>query len=302
MPYYGGGDKNYTFDQTGTKAVLAQKSSLLKVNCNTLQVLQSLGLGQNSKVTSVSIGEDTYDYTFDFRNCSLRGNKRDNKWTNTSLTETQALEKAKVFLKSSNLAKKLYAQYGAPIVLSRNGNYPRPYFIKGTESSVQPAEDLSLSGIEIDTNDTGNIDVVPEYTSFSILFPYTLNGTPIYNAYGSKAGIQLEVTAEGVTSINAQLLPFKGALRNAEKLSDDDVVSFVQRGGNSPFRGQEKEVKLFKANKVFVLFSLWRNNTTELYLSSGIRLGSSQKVDNYQAQNYEMIISDYKIGNSNFGW
>lgn len=295
-PYYGN-DKTYTLDQQAAKNMLNQKSSLIKVNCNNLQVLKDLGLGQSNKVTSISVGEDIFDYNFDFKNCSLRGNKRDYTRSNKPLTEDQALTFAKNFMKSGYLSKKVFAQYGAPVVLSKNGNNPRPYLLK--ETNGQASEDISLSGIEIDPNDTGY--VTPEYTSFSIVFPYTLNGTPIYNAYGNKAGITLEVNAEGVTSVNAQLLPFKGAARNAEKLAGDDLVKFVQRGGNSSFRGQEKEVKLSKPQRVLVLFNLWRNNTNELYMSSGIRFASDIKTDQRSTQNYEMIVSDYKIGNSNLG-
>jgi hypothetical protein len=133
------------------------------------------------------------------------------------------------------------------------------------------------------------------------MFPYLSNGKAIYNAYGNRAGITVEVTSEWVTSTNAQLLPFKWAIRNAEKLSWDDLVLFVKRWGNSPFRGKDKEIKLDAPQRVLVMFNVWRNNTSEVYLSSGIRFWSKVKVDQRATQNYEMIISDYKIGNSNFG-
>jgi len=112
---------------------------------------------------------------------------------------------------------------------------------EATSTNGQVAEDdISLSGVEIDPTDTGDINVEPEYTSFSILFPYSLNGTAIYNAYGNRAGVTVEVTADGVTSVNAQLLPFKGAARNAEKISGDNKVKYVQKEGNNPYRGTEK--------------------------------------------------------------
>jgi hypothetical protein len=51
-----------------------------------------------------------------------------------------------------------------------------------------------LSGIEIDPTDKGDLE--QEYTSFSIMFPYLSNGKAIYNAYGNRAGITVEVTSE----------------------------------------------------------------------------------------------------------
>jgi hypothetical protein len=70
------------------------------------------------------------------------------------------------------------------------------------------ASSSAASDIEIDTNDTGG-DLVPEYTSFSILYPYLINGQEVRDQYGNRVGIQLEVSADGVMSINARLLLFK---------------------------------------------------------------------------------------------
>jgi hypothetical protein len=91
------------------------------------------------------------------------------------------------------------------------------------------------------------------------------------------------------------LLPFKGAVRSSEKLTNDDIVSFVKRGGNNPFRGNQAEIELQKPERVNVLFNVWRNNINEIYLSSGIRFGSKVRLDQRNPNNYEMIISDYKI-------
>ena len=301
-PYYGE-SKTYTFDQAAAKTLLNKKSSLIKVNCNSAQVLKDLGLGQNTKITSISVGEEIFDYSFDFRNCSMRGNKRNTVWSNKPIKEAAALAIAKEFMSNKYFGKKVFNQYGTPIVIYRNGNNIRPYILKEAASTTAVADDdISLSGVDIDPTDTGDINVEPEYISFSILFPYSINGTPIYNAYGNRAGVTVEVTADGVTNVNAQLLPFKGAARNAEKLSGDDMVKFVQKGGNNSYRGSEKEVVFKKPQRVLVLFNLWRNNTNELYMSSGIRFASDIKQDQWSAQNYEMIISDYKIGNNNFGW
>jgi len=97
-------------------------------------------------------------------------------------------------------------------------------------------------------------------------------------------------------------LPFTAARRDADKLSGDELVNFVKRGANNPFRGQAAEVQLDAPEKTLVLFNLRRNGKTELYLGSGIRFGSSVKLDQRSQQNYEMIISDYKVGNQNIGY
>jgi hypothetical protein len=109
----------------------------------------------------------------------------------------------------------------------------------------------------------------------------------------------LEVSADGVMSVNARLLPFKAGKRNSEKLSGDDAVRILNNGGNSPFYGATSTTVKFSApQKVLVLFNLRKNNMSYLYLSSGIGLKSDVKVDQYAQQPYVMILSDYRIGNT----
>lgn len=287
-------NKTYKFDEKAVKAIDFKDSSLLKLNCDTTQVLKALWFAGNTKMFSVGLEEGTFDYTFDVRNCSMRGNKRNYTWTNNPITEKSALAKAKDFIGNSFFKDKIYSKYGDPIVMYRNTNGGvMPYRIDAAESK-------SDSDIEIDPNDTGVLE--PEFVSFSILFPYIINNKPVYNAYGNKAGITVEVSAEGVTSVNAQLLPFKGAVRTSEKLNNEDLTSFVKRGGNNPFRGNLEEIELQAPERVNVLFNVWRNNVNELYLSSGVRFGSKVRIDQRNPQLYEMIISDYKIGNNNYGY
>lgn len=292
-PYYNG-DKTYTFDEKAVKAIDLKTSSLLKLNCDSASILKALGFAGNTKMFSVGLEEGTFDYTFDMRNCSMRGNKRNYTWTATPITEKDALAKAKAFIGSSFFKDKIYSKYGDPIVMYRNTNGGvMPYRIDAVEEKTN-------SDIEIDPNDTGVLE--PEFVSFSIMFPYLINGKSVYNSYGNKAGITLEVNADGVSNVNAQLLPFKWAVRTSEKLTNEDIVSYIKRGGNNPFRWNQKEIELQSPERVNVLFSVWRNNVNEMYLSSGIRLGSKVKIDQRNPQNYEMIISDYKIGNSNYGY
>ena len=299
MPPLNNGQKTYIFDQEATKKVAESKSSLIKVNCDGLQVLKDLGFTQNtSNMFSIGVSDAGFDYNFDLRNCSLWGNKIIQQPTNKSITEAQAIAIAKTFMGSKYLTQKIFSQYGAPIVIAKNNNNPRPMY-KELTTSLR-SDSVDLSGIVIDATDTG--DVNPEYVSFSIMFPYVLNGKSIYNNYGNRAGITVEVTSDGVTSINAQLLPFKGAVRNAEKMSSDDFSSYIKKGGNNQYRGQEEKVNLGKPEQVLVLFNLRRNNITETYLSSGIKFTTSLKPDQRTQQSYEMTLSDYKIGNNNYGY
>jgi hypothetical protein len=229
------------------------------------------------------------------KNCSLRGNKVNNNYAYTrSLTEKQALEHAERFMQTSYLKDKVFAQLGKPFVMWRNSNGPiYPMMKEGAQAGT-----VDVSGIEIDPNDTAE-DIVPEYTSFSIMYPYLISGQEVWEQYGNRAGITLEVSADGVMSVNARLLPFKGAKRNSEKVSADDAVRMLKNGGNSAFYNQTSTpVKFAEPQKVLVLFNLRRDNKSYLYISSGIGLKSAVKVGQYAQQPYTMILSDYKIGNT----
>jgi len=289
---------NYIFDQTWVKNLLNQKSTLLEINCNGTWVLKSLGFGGSaSKIFSIGLTQWGFDYTFDVRNCSLRGSKVDADYNYTkSLTEKQALDFAEKRMKNSYLKDKIFYQLGKAMVIYRNNNGPIAYWrwwewmVKATSSSID------LSDIEIDDSDPQNID--PEYTSFSILYPYLINGQEVWEQYGNRAWITLEVSANGVMSLNARLLPFKWITRNSEKLTLNDITRIINNGWNSPRRWVTKEVKFDKPQKVLVLFNLRRNNKNYLYLSSWIGLKTNLKADQYAQQPYTMIISDYKIGNT----
>jgi len=291
-PYQG--NKTYKFDEKAVSALNFKDSTLLKLNCDTTQVLKSLWFAGNTKMFSVWLEEWTFDYTFDMRNCSMRWSKRNYVWSNNSVTEKDALTKATAFMKNEFFKGKIFSKYWEPIVIYKNTNWwVMPYRVDAV--SAKP-----MSDIEIDPNDTGVLEA--EFVSFSIMFPYMIDNKPVYNSYWNKAGITVEVNAEWVSSVNAQLLPFKWAVRTSEKLTNEDIVSFVKRWWNNPYRGNQAEVELQKPERVNVLFNVWRNNMNEVYLSSGIRFGSKVKIDQRNPQNYEMIISDYKLGNSSYGY
>jgi len=285
----------YAFSETWVKNILAKSGALLQVNCNSSAIIQALWFGASSKkLFSIGLEESGYEYTFDVKNCSLRGNKVNSTYNYTkSLSEKQALALADAYIKTSYLKDKVYYQLGKPFVVYRNSNGPIYPMMKESSTSS-----TTLSDIEIDPNDTGD-DIVPEYTSFSIMYPYLINGQEVREQYGNRAGIQLEVSADGVMSLNARLLLFRWAKRNSEKLSGDDAVRILKNWGNSAFYGQTPTTVSFAApQKILVLFNLRRDNKTYLYLSSGIGLKSTVKVDQYAQQPYTMVLSDYKIGNN----
>jgi len=284
----------YSFNESGVKTNIVQGNALLQVNCNTSAVLKAIGFGDSAKkLFSVGLEENGYEYNFDIKNCSLRANKINTNYSYTkSLTEKQALVFAEAFIKDNYLKDKVYFQVGKPIVVYKNSNGPVYAMAKETTATS------SFSDIEIDPNDTGD-DIVPEYTSFSIMYPYLINGQEVWEQYGNRAWIQLEVSADGVMSLNARLLLFKWAKRNSEKLSGDDAVRILKNGWNSPFYTQTSTpIKFAEPQKLLVLFSLWRDNKNYMYLSSGIGLKSDVKTDQYAQQPYTMVLSDYKIGNN----
>lgn len=297
MPPVSAPTSMYDFDQAKVKTLVGQNNSLLQVNCNVSAIMKALGFGASTqKLFSIGLEVDGYEYNFDVKNCSLWANKVNNNYNYTkSLTEQQALAFAEAYMKNAYFKDKVYAQLGKPFILYKNSNGPMyPMMRDSTMTNWNKASD-----IEIDTDDTWDDEVLPEYISFSVMYPYLINGQEVWEQYGTRAGIQLEVTADGVMSANARLLLFKWAKRTSEKLSGDDAVRILNNGGNSPFYSPTSTAVKFAApQKIFVLFNLWRNNKNYLYLSSGIGLKSDVKQDQYAQQPYTMVLSDYKIGNT----
>jgi len=284
----------YSFDEAEVKDLVTQKNILLQLKCNGLTILQSLGFwSAATKIFTVGLTEGDYEYTFDVRNCSLRANKSNANYNYIkSITEQEALALADAFMKTNYLKDKVFNQVGKPIIVYKNSNGPYYPLMKADSSSSS----VTLPGIEIDEDDVE--DVYPEYTSYSIMYPYIINGQEIWEQYGNRAGIQLEVSSDGVMSVNARLLPFKAARRNSDKVSGDDAVRILENWGNTPFYGQTKEITFKKPEKVLVMFNIWKDNKTYMYLSSWIGLKSDVKADQRAQQPYTMILSDYKIWNT----
>ncbi|MBP7062179.1 hypothetical protein KA037_01330 [Patescibacteria group bacterium] len=298
-PYYG--QSTYKFDEAATKKLLESKGALLQLKCNPKASITAMGLTNVSdKLLSVGMADGSYEYNFDFRSCALWVSNPTVSWDyNKSITEKDAIAKATDFVQKGFLKGKIYDKLGEAKVLYRNSNQPMPYY--DMQAGVRNESDaVDYSDIVI-VDDAGSDEVIEkEYYSFSIVFPYLVNGKQIYNQWGGPAGLTVEVSANGVMSANVQLLPFVAIKKESEKFTADEAVAYVKRGGNNPFYGAAQEIKLDAPQRAFVLFSLWRNNKNEMYLSSGIRFGSSLKTDVWAQQPYEMIISDYKIGNPNY--
>lgn len=285
----------YTFNETWVKQILNQTSTLIQITCNSEAILKSLWFTQtNKKIYNLWLEEWNFEYNFDIRNCSLRWNKVNNTYQyNKSLTEAQAISFAETFIKDPYLKSKIFYQLGKPIVVFKNSNsWPYPLYKEAT-----PARDSNVfDGIEIDESNQENIE--PQYISFSIMYPYLLNWKEIYEQYGNRAWVTLEVSADWVMSVNARLLSFKWATKKSEKLTSEDAIRILKNGWNSPFRWQTNEIKLSKPEKVIVMFNIRRDNKTLLFMSSGIWLKSNVKPDQRAQQPYTMILSDYKIWNT----
>jgi hypothetical protein len=284
---------SYKFDETATKAMIKQDSSLLKLSCDWLKVLQNMGFADRAaKMFSVGVEEWEFDFSFDLRNCSMWWNKRNYNPLYKSLTEKKAFDYAIDFMKNPYLKGKLFDQLDKPVLLYKNSNWWGYPMMRDWNN-----ESDYFSWINIDTNDTWSVEI--EYTDFTIIYPYLINWKRVYNQYGGLAWITLNINSEWVNNVNAQLLPFIWAVRKSEKLTDQQLVDFVKNWWNNPFRWPSQQIKLDKPERITVLFSLRRNNITERYLSSWIRFGSKVKTDPYAQANYEMIMSDYKIWNNN---
>lgn len=295
----------YAFDEQAAKNTLAQSSLILELKCNGKAVLAAMGLGDNigQQLLSIWYAEGEYEYNFDFRACSLWGNKpTSNRQNTTSITDQQALAIAKTFIQSGKLGNKVFNALGEPTIVSKYNNgwyYPMPIDTM-REGPTMSSSMIKIDGIDIDESNPIKIDT--EFTNYSIVFPYNIGWKSLYNQRWGKAGITVEVTSEWVVSFSAQLLPFTAARRDADKLSGDELVGFIKKWANNPYRGQTAEVKLNAPEKTLVLFNLRRNGKTELYLASGIRLWSDIKMDQRSQSNYEMIIADYRVGNPNIGY
>lgn len=227
-PYYG--QSTYKFDEAATKKMLDGTSALLQLKCNPKAAINAMGLTNVSdKLFSVGLSDGKFEYNFDFRNCSLwASNPTSMQDYSKSIKESDAIAKAKDFMQNGFLKGKIYDKLGEAKVLYKNSNQPMPYYDMRAGVKNQ-ADTVEYSDITIIDDSGSNENIEKEYYSFSIVFPYLVNGKPIYNQWGGPAGVTVEVSANGVMSANVQLLPFVAIKKESEKLSGDEAVAYVKK-------------------------------------------------------------------------
>lgn len=112
--------------------------------------------------------------------------------------------------------------------------------------------------------------------------------------------VSITVDSNGISAVHVPLLAFTSIPKTAEQLSDNAALKLIDNGGNNPYYGSEQTVTLEKPERILVYFNYYVPNAPQRTLiSDGIRLGSQIKQDMYSQQNYEMIVSDFIIGNNN---
>jgi hypothetical protein len=100
----------------------------------------------------------------------------------TVVRQSDAIATAKAFVKAMPLYNTLSLMLGEPVIVGayKNGG-PVMY---------------SKTSVDMMTQNTGDYIDADEYTSYSIVFPYVINGKEVYYQYGSRMGISVEITAK----------------------------------------------------------------------------------------------------------
>jgi hypothetical protein len=96
---------------------------------------------------------------------------------------------------------------GKPTISMRDngGMYPMPMMVK--EGDMK--SDSALSSVTL-IKDTKEEKIDVQYNSITIIYPYVVGGTAIYNNYGGgKMGISITVDGNGISYANVPLLAFK---------------------------------------------------------------------------------------------
>lgn len=270
----------YEFDESLLRSTLSGSTqSIGRIKCDASRIFSSLGLDAKlaKRLTSVGLTYGAYDYSVDVRNCSLYGSltnivtKRTEE-SQTSFPESDAKKILDAFMKDFPLTS-VMGNLGDPILTGQSvGDFP----VNPVRSSL------------------------PAYSGYSYTFPVVYQGKKVYSNYGSPIGLTVEVSKNGVTSFNAQLIPFTIARVNSEKATADEIVKMVKSGVNGGFYSEKniaETVKLGSPERVWVYVNTWKDNRNNLFLTTGTRLVSDRK-QTYATQNYAMIVSDYKIGNN----
>jgi len=305
MPYYGNSNIKYQYDAEALKSIYNKDSSLIEVSCQSEDVFKNLWVNAWSiKINNIWFSKNDLDITVDAKNCSFYAGR--SVWTQPAqgTTDEKALAAAKKFVDDVFGAQGIVSvpTLGKPIISMRDngGMYPMPMMVK--EGDMK--SDSALSSVTL-IKDTKEEKIDVQYNSITIVYPYVVGGTAIYNNYGGgKMGISITVDGNGISYANVPLLAFKWISKTAEKNTFEGLKKFVAQWGNNPYygsNGAEATVKLDTPERVLVYFNYYNPNggTQRNFISDGIRLGSNMRQDMYSQLNYEMIISDFIIGNNN---
>lgn len=290
----------YEYDADAVKTIHDQKSSLIEVICQSEDVFKNLGINSNSiKINNIGFSKNDLDITVDAKNCSFYANRTNRSQTNNGTTDEKAIAAAKKFADEVFGAQGIVAlpAFGkAEITRRDNGGMMYPMVKEAAATD-------GLAGVEMLPSSGTDEHIDVKYNTINILLPYEIGGTPVYSNYGGgKLGVTITVDGNGISNVSVPLLAFKGIAKTAEKNTLAGLKNFIAQWGNNPYRGAANTtVKLNKPERVLVYFNyyppMWwvqRN-----FLSDGIRLGSNMRVDQYQQMNYEMVLSDFVIGNNN---
>lgn len=286
------GNSTYNYNSWSVDSIYWNKKHLLyKIECSKTQILNSLWLN-NSKIISIWLDSNWIDWNYDLKNCTMYWNSQTFNYSeNKTLTKTEALDIAQKFYNDNIKNNPAYYQnVGAPIVTYRN-YWPIMY-----KTDSMWTQQPSVEDIEID--DTNVTNVEKEYTNYSITFPFLIGNIELYWNYGNPYGVSMEVYKSGVASINVPLLKFKLVKKTSTLMTTDELNNLIDRGGNSPYYWNEKNINLNTIKNVLVISTLYLNNKNDTYLSTWIWLFSDSTASYWSNEKYKQIISDYKVWNN----
>lgn len=302
VPYYGNTAVKYNYDEKALKTAYDKKSSLIEIVCQSEDIFKNLWVQASSlKINNIGFAKNDLDINVDAKNCSFYANRsvrsQVNEWTN----DKKALAASEEFVQSVFWDKGIVSVpvLWKPIITWRDSGWNVYPMLK--EATVS---DTGLAWVTLIQWDKDNEKIEVQYNSITILYPYMIWWVPVYANYGwGKMWVTITVDWKGVSSVSVPLLTFKGIAKTAEKVTFEWLKKFISQGWNNPYRwnnGSSATVQLDSPEKVLVYFDYYIPNASQSrkFLSDGIRLWSSIKQDQRAQQNYEMVISDFVIGNN----
>lgn len=288
-PIYG--SVKYVFDKD--KVISYYKTNIPKMyrlRCNKTAILKMLGF-DNSKIFSIGLNEWEYQVSYDLNSCNVWMN-----WIGSGVESTNDLSVSAKYLPYPNpntnpideklsmeKAKKFLSENKVFDIIEKNLGTP---FIK-------------WRGYTDETNKQVGI--------ISVFFPFIINDRPVYYQYGEQAWVSIDVNSNGVSNANINILSIILSRASSVINPSDDIINMIERWGNNMFYPASPSNNEFKVNlsspiKIWVLVQRY-NGVSPIpssYLVSGIKMTSDQKT--YKGgPDYEMTISDYKLGNNNNG-